>query len=68
MGNCVMSQQDIPEVIVGSGKSQISLRGRDAIRAAGWALPLLLFARAVKILLFVPIGGIVFLLLKWLLS
>jgi len=63
-----MSQKETPEVIFGSGKSQISLKGKKAIRAAGWGLPLLLFARAVRILLVIPIGGIAFLLLKWLLT
>jgi hypothetical protein len=43
-----MKQQESPEVIFGSGKSQISLRGREAIRAAGWALRLLLFAKALR--------------------
>jgi hypothetical protein len=63
-----MKQQETPEVIFGSGKSQISLKGKEAIRAAAWALPLLLFARALRILLVVPIGGIAFIFLKWLLS
>lgn len=67
MGNCVMSEHP-PEVIFGSGKSQISLRGREAIKAAAWAVPLLVLAKALRILLVVPIGGIAFLLIKWLLS
>jgi hypothetical protein len=67
MEHSVMSEQP-PEVIFGSGKSQISLRGREAIRAAGWALRMLLFARAVRVLLLFPLGGMALLLLKWLLS
>jgi hypothetical protein len=68
MEHSVMKQQELPEVIFGSGKGQISLRGREAIRAAGWALRLLLYARALKILLVFPIGGIGYWIVKWLLS
>jgi hypothetical protein len=34
-----------PEIAIGSGRTQIILRGRDAIRAAGWSLRFLLFTR-----------------------
>jgi hypothetical protein len=39
-----------PEISIGSGRSQIVLKGREAIRAAGWTLRFLLFARGVSLL------------------
>ena len=41
------------EITIGSGRTQIILRGRDAILAAGWSLRFLLFARA---LFFLEVG------------
>jgi hypothetical protein len=66
MEHYVMDRDEQPEVHLGTGKSQISLKGKEAIRAAGWALRLLLLARAVRNLLVLPIGG--YFLLRWLLS
>lgn len=59
-----------PQVSIGSGTDQIVLKGRDAITAAGWALPFLLFARALRMLTMVPIGigGAVWMLVRWWLS
>ena len=45
---CAVS--DIPEISVGKGRSQISLKGKDAIRAGGWAIQWLLFARGLAII------------------
>jgi hypothetical protein len=54
-----------PEISIGSGKTQVILRGRDAIRAAGWALRLLLFARAAS-LLALPVGAaVIYGAVKW---
>jgi hypothetical protein len=39
------SRSQLPEISIGVGRTQIVLRGRDAIRAAGWSLRFLLFAR-----------------------
>jgi hypothetical protein len=39
-----------PEILIGSGKSQITLKGREAIRAAGWTVRFLLFARGIRLL------------------
>jgi hypothetical protein len=68
MENCVMVHDHIPEITFGDGKSKINFKGKEALRAAGWGLRLLLFARAVRILLLFPVGGIAFLLLRWVLS
>lgn len=64
----VMRQHDPPEVIVGAGKAQVSLRGREAIRAAGWTIRLVLVAKAMRILVVLPVGGACYLALKWYLS
>lgn len=45
-----------PEILIGSGKSQITLKGREAIRAAGWTVPFLLFARGIRLLFL--LGGL----------
>jgi len=55
-----------PEISIGAGRTQIILRGRDAIRAAGWSLRFLLFARGVS--LFVIGGFAVYAATKWWLS
>jgi hypothetical protein len=44
-----------PEITIGSGRSQIILTGRDAIRAAGWSLRFLLFVRGAVSLLIVGV-------------
>jgi hypothetical protein len=55
-----------PEISFGSGKSLIVLKGRESIRAAGWALRYLLFARATMMLMLSGggIGGVLA-LAKW---
>jgi len=63
-----MRQRDIPEFSFGDGKNKVSIKGREAIRAAGWALRLLLFARAMNMLIVLPIGSIGYLFVKWLLN
>lgn len=56
----------VPEITIGKGWLQITLRGEKAIEAAGWALPVLLVGRG----LFMPltysavVGGC-WLVLKW---
>jgi hypothetical protein len=45
-----------PEILIGSGKWQITLKGRDAIRAAGWTVRFLLFARGIWLLFL--LGGV----------
>ncbi len=54
-----------PEISIGSGKTQITLRGREAIRAAGWPLRFLLFAYAIALLSIPSAFGAVYWLLKW---
>jgi hypothetical protein len=51
MEQAVMSPRDPPEVRVGAGKSQISLKGKEAIQAAGWTLRFLLVAKGIAILI-----------------
>jgi hypothetical protein len=55
-----MHEREANEISLGSGKSQVVLKGREAIRAAGWALRLLLISRAVATLT-VSIAGIIWL-------
>jgi hypothetical protein len=67
MSSCSNSLPD-PVISIGSGSSQVILRGRDAISAAGWTLQFLLFARAAS-LLTLPVGGaVVYAAIKWWLS
>ncbi len=40
-----------PEFSFGKGRSQINLKGKDAIREGGWSIRALLLARALAILL-----------------
>jgi hypothetical protein len=40
-----------PQVLIGRGRSQIVLRGKDAIEAGGWTVKLLFIARAVAIMM-----------------
>jgi hypothetical protein len=54
-----------PEISFGSGKSLIVLKGRDAIRAAGWALRFLLFARGASNLLLSTAVVVACAILKW---
>jgi len=42
--------KDPPEILLGNGKSQIALRGREAIRAGGSAVWYFLMARALQAL------------------
>jgi hypothetical protein len=58
-----MNQHHPPEITFGTGKSRVTLRGSQAIRAAGWTLRFLLIARALSILAF-PLGSI-YLMVKW---
>jgi len=56
----------VPEVTIGKGWSQITLKGEKAIEAAGWALPVLLVLRG----LLIPLtgsaaAGACWLVLKW---
>lgn len=46
-----MPQSETPEFSFGSGRNQINLKGKEAIREGGWSIRLLLAARAVAILL-----------------
>jgi hypothetical protein len=43
------------EISISSGRSKITLKGPDAIRAAGWSLRFLLFARGAS---FFFVGGV----------
>jgi hypothetical protein len=40
----------VPEFTFGKGRTQINLKGRDAIREGGWSIRALLLARALAIL------------------
>jgi hypothetical protein len=55
-----------PEIAIGSGRTQIILRGRDAIRAAGWALRFLLVARGVSLAVIGTLAA--YTAMQWLLS
>ena len=68
MEQSVMKQHDPPEVIFGAGRFKITLKGKEAIRAGGWTVRLLLVVMAARIWVVVPIGGITFLVVRWLLS
>jgi hypothetical protein len=57
-----MTGHTIPEITVGRGPWQLNLRGVEAINAAGWTLKLLLFTKAVGILMFS--AGVLYMLLK----
>jgi hypothetical protein len=55
-----------PEISISAGRAKIILKGRDAIRAAGWTLRFLLFARGLSLL---AVGAIaVYAVIKWWLS
>ena len=55
-----------PEILIGSGKWQITLKGRDAIRAAGWTVRFLLFARGIWLLFFLGVVPLVlYLAIQW---
>jgi hypothetical protein len=56
-----------PEISFGSGKGQVVLKGRDAIRAAGWAVPLVLLAKAAAILI-LPTVVATYIILRGMLS
>jgi hypothetical protein len=40
-----MGHDDLPEISFGYGLGQIRIRGKEALRAAGWAVRFLLVAR-----------------------
>jgi hypothetical protein len=61
-----MTERVRPEVTIGKGWTQITLKGEKAIKAAGWALPPLLLCRG----LFMPLTGsavaaVCWLVLRW---
>jgi hypothetical protein len=58
-----MMEREPNEISLGAGKSQVTLKGKEAIRAAGWTLRLLLFARAIAILS-LPVAAAIYLILK----
>ena len=60
--------RDPPEIVIRGWRSETSFRGKEAIRAAGWMLHLLLFARALRILAGIPIAGSMYLGIRWLFS
>jgi hypothetical protein len=49
-----------PEISFGTGRGQVKLKGSEAIEAGGWALRLLLLARAVSVVLkaIAVLGGV----------
>jgi hypothetical protein len=57
------SDMSDPEFLFGRGRHQISLKGREAIREGGWAIRLLLVARALAISL--PVLAAVIALVMW---
>jgi hypothetical protein len=61
------SRSPHPEISIGIGRTQVVLRGRDAIRAAGWSLRFLLFARG-AFLFFVAGTLSAYAAMKWWLS
>jgi hypothetical protein len=44
-----MSEHALPEIILGRGPWQLRLKGVEAINAVGWALKVLVIARAIGI-------------------
>jgi hypothetical protein len=59
----------VPEVTIGKGWSQITLKGEKTIEAAGWALPVLLVLRGLLISLTgSAVAGGCWLVLKWLIG
>jgi hypothetical protein len=54
---------DIPEISVGKGRRQISLKGKEAIREGGWTIRWLLFTRGLATIIMTI--AVVLVLLGW---
>jgi hypothetical protein len=52
-----VTDEPIPEVTVGTGRSQVKLRGIEAINAAGWTVKLILIAKAAAIVM-ISVGAL----------